>query len=178
MTTTRVTAYSQRDPRWSRQKLASGKWTIGQVGCLLSCLASCLTDATGKRITPPELDAWLLAHDGYDLSNSNLLFSAIGPLGLQRQHVLSFTAADEASLRQLQAELRPGRYVVIFVDTPPGGPIVSHWVRLVNDQTWRIMDPAQMPDHEMTNLTEYALPTWPLERAVRGYVVYQRESKL
>lgn len=177
MTTTRVTAYSQRDLRWSRQKLANGKWTIGQVGCLLSCLASCLTDATGKRITPPELDAWLLAHDGYDLSNSNLLFSAIGPLGLQRQHVIS-TIRDTTALAQLRAELRPGHYVVIFVDTPPGGPIASHWVRLVSDTTWAIMDPAQMPGHEMVNLTEYALPTWPLTRAVRGYVVYGKKSSL
>jgi len=42
-----ATCFSQRDGRWARQYVGSGRLNISRVGCLLCAVASVVCDATG-----------------------------------------------------------------------------------------------------------------------------------
>lgn len=171
VTLTRVTRYSQRDPRWGKVLLNDGPFTIAEMGCLLTCLASVLTDA-GTRIKPPELNAWLIEHDGFEKQDW-IKYAAVAPLGL-----IKLRAAEDihqqTPLAPLARDLAAGHDVLIFVDTPPGGAIASHWVRLVDTRRWLIMDPARLPASRAIHpLHDYTTADWPLAQAVKAYVVYK-----
>ncbi len=50
-----ATVYNQRNPLWAAAKLGTSSSTIGGYGCLISCVASMLTDA-GKVMNPLQLN--------------------------------------------------------------------------------------------------------------------------
>ena len=54
-----INVYSQRDSRWSGQRMAPSSLTVGNYGCLMTCLASTY------RVSPNTLNSWLSRNGGY-----------------------------------------------------------------------------------------------------------------
>jgi hypothetical protein len=135
-----VTLFSQRDPAWSALHLGTSSSTIGGYGCLITCVASMLTDA-GKPFTPALLNAWLIQNGGY--SGGNLfVFAAIDKLGLVKYDYMIDCATKPAPMTQLGAEIKAGKYVIVKVDFNPATLATEeHWVRYLGDG--QMFDPWQ-----------------------------------
>lgn len=67
-----MTQYSQRDTRWSSNKLGYGQTTIHSFGCTITALAQLLT-LNGHTETPETVNNKLKANSGFVGSNKNLL---------------------------------------------------------------------------------------------------------
>ena len=46
--------FSQNDPRWSKDKIGDSKWTLGQKGCTIDCVADA-SSYFGEETTPKEI---------------------------------------------------------------------------------------------------------------------------
>lgn len=134
-----VTIYAQRDPQWAGVTLGKSKYTIGQSGCLISSVASCLTDA-GYKITPKEFNDWLIAYGGFAMDENNQLvdfiFAAPNRLGVILLDSLIECANIPAPVAELDRRIGLGDYVVIKV-ARAGVP--EHWGRYIGNG--QIVDP-------------------------------------
>jgi len=145
-----VTAFSQRDERWSGLALGNGQATIGQAGCLVACAASVLCDA-GYTIDPAQLNTWLKANGGF-LQLNLFVWMAINVLGVVRFAELVYVPGPlGATADKVRAVLERGGFAVAQVDYSPGGTFEQHWVRLVSldEQNALIMDPMELPGGEI-----------------------------
>lgn len=133
-----VTVYSQRDLKWAGDKLGTSATTIGGYGCLMTDVASMLTDA-GYKFTPQELNAWLIQNGGY--TNGNLLvYAAIDKLGVVKFYNLIDCANIPAPVAQFDALVKQGDFVIVKVDfNPKTMQVEEHWVRYLGDG--KMMDP-------------------------------------
>ena len=131
--------------------------TIGTAGCLVTCVASMLTD-WDTRIEPGDLNDWLNLHDGY-VKGNRFVWSSVQPLGARvEEHVAC--ATTPAPLQQFADALAAGRAVLAMVDWEPGGKIDTHWVSAVAERDGpgetAIMDPWQpTPELAITTLEEH-----------------------
>lgn len=58
--------FSQGDSRWKGNTLGNSGSSIGQSGCVLSCLSMLLNaEASNPRITPADLNSWLRRNGGF-----------------------------------------------------------------------------------------------------------------
>lgn len=62
--------FSQKDGRWSGQRLGTGNGTIGSHGCAVTSMAMILR-YRGADVDPGKLNVWLTANQGY--SNGDLI---------------------------------------------------------------------------------------------------------
>lgn len=133
-----ITVYSQRDPAWAGSKLGTGATTIGGYGCLMTDAASVLTDA-GYKVTPLELNAWLIGHGGY--TNGNLfVYASIDKLNVVKFYNLVECANIPAPVAQFDSLVKQGDFVIVKVDFDPATMAVEeHWVRYLGDG--KMMDP-------------------------------------
>ncbi len=131
-----VTVYNQRDPKWAGVRLGTSPRTIGSDGCLLCAYASALTDA-GLTMTPPELNDWLNANNGY--VNQNLfVFAAPDRLGvLKFENIADYQ--KPAPIQAIEDYLTRGGYVIVEVDFNPDPDIDPHYVRYLGNG--QIADP-------------------------------------
>jgi hypothetical protein len=154
-----MTPFSQRDPRWGRDPLGTSAYTIAQAGCLITAAASMLADF-GVPTDPGRLNRWLRSHDGY-AHNCRFRFLAIAGLGADMMDSIRYertaVAGALATGHAVLAELKPHR----------ADPDRAHWIRLLSPfpADWHIMDPWQLPGHELTTLTA-AWPAWDLDRCI------------
>ena len=167
-------AYSQRDIEWAEDKLGSSKeYTMGTAGCLVTAVASMLSDLTGNPVTPGHLNQWLRENKGY-VNDCLFNFNSVLSFGVslaERINCLN-TAAPIAHLSEA---IEAGSVVIVQVDSRPGGELDQHWVRLlsVDSQDGQIMDPWQLPGGEFVKLSRYFASGWTSERAIFTVVVYQ-----
>jgi hypothetical protein len=162
-----MAAFSQRDPRWANDQLGSSSHTIAQAGCLITAAASMLTDF-GVPIDPGRLNRWLRSHNGY-ADDCLFRFTSVSLLGAdpvawlryEKDAVARPLTTGDGALAELTPELSR---------TTGTRPERHHWIRLLSHfyhedgaGDWNIMDPWQLPGHELTTLTE-AWEYWKLGR--------------
>ncbi|MGQ9489183.1 MAG: hypothetical protein ACUVR4_00340 [Anaerolineae bacterium] len=169
-----VTSYSQRDTEWAYDGLGHQKTpTMGEAGCLVTAMASVITDLTEHAMAPGYLNDWLRENKGF--AGGNLfVFASVVPLGLQLVELIR-SQAQPAPIERLATHLAGGAAVVILVDARPGAELDSHWVRLlsVDERDGQIMDPWQLPGKELVALSTYFGEGWTPARAIFSAAVYQ-----
>ena len=143
-----VTTYSQRDTEWAYEGLGNKlNPTLGEAGCLVTAVASVVTDFGDQPLSPGYLNDWLRRNKGFRRQPVR-----VRQRGPPRPGSWSSYAVAVAA----RAHCGPGRGVEgrsrhrSQVDSTPGGPLNSHWVRLlrVDEQDGQIMDPWQLPGKE------------------------------
>jgi hypothetical protein len=137
-----VTAFSQRDARWSGEPLGDGTALIGQVGCLVSAAASMLCDA-GMTTDPSRLNSWLRGTGGY--ANGNLfVWTSLDKLGIVRfVELVNCPTPESTPIGRMVTSLATSGYCIGKVDFHPGGALDQHWVRVleISSAEATIMDP-------------------------------------
>lgn len=125
-----VTIYNQRDPRWANVYMGTTRSTIGNYGCLISCVASGLTDA-GKGYTPETLNAWLTLNKGY-INGNYFVYTSIDRLGVTQFVKLIDCTNVAAPVADLDARVAAGDFVIVEVDFNPNTVAIDqHWVRYI-----------------------------------------------
>lgn len=118
--------YSQSDTRWNKEHLGSSRSSIGNSGCVLSCLSMLLNaEATNKHMTPDKLNQWLRQNGGY--RGSNMRWQIPGEIdgkGLGLELVGQSTKRNDWEF--LSSHMQQGNKVIIKVSGRR-----SHWVLVV-----------------------------------------------
>jgi hypothetical protein len=118
--------YSQNDERWKSEQLGSGRTSIGNSGCVLSCLSMLLNaEASNEYITPDRLNEWLKKNGGY--AGSNMRWQIPGEIdgnGLGLELVAQSKVKNDWDF--LSSELAKGNKVIVKVTGRR-----SHWVLVV-----------------------------------------------
>ena len=129
-----VTYYLQNDPLWADEKVGTTSKQLGSVGCLVSCVASAITDLDSE-ITPGELNAKLTQVDGY--SGADLIWYKINEAvpSVDYSYSRIFTA------KMIEKDLQNGLLPIINVKY--NGGFVRHWVLIIGakDDEFLIYDP-------------------------------------
>lgn len=140
-----VPVMGQKDTKWANQQLGTVAGTIGQYGCLLTCM-SMLASYYGHNINPAEMDNWLKNNSGYVQGNlyRNDAFAREFPDCGYKDPI--FCTNYTAPLDKINAELKAGRPVVVMVDFDhdPNDGIQTHFVLIVglnDDGVYIINDP-------------------------------------
>ena len=158
-----MTAFSQRDPRWSADKLGTSVYTLAQAGCLVCAVASMLCDF-GVPTDPHRLNLWLRDHNGF-AQGALFRFYAVAGLGAD----LITLARPPATPRpaEIADALAHGAAVLAEIIPKPQRPDRRHWLRILSPfpstgtpgegsgvgATWHVMDPWQLPGAEAITLT-------------------------
>lgn len=171
-----VTPYSQRDTEWAQDRLGTNPPTVGEVGCLMSSMASVITDLTSYSMAPGYLNHWLRENKGY-ASGNLFAFNSVTPLGLSRVELV-YAKNNEMALDKLTQALDDGAAVVLQVDSSPGGALNQHWVRAISltEADGQIMDPWQLPGKEMKKLSIYFASGWKTKRAIFIAAIYRKAA--
>jgi hypothetical protein len=171
-----VTVYSQRDPRWADLPLGTdGGRTIGEAGCLITAVASVVSDLKIPTMTPAAFDMWLCDNHGYQDGNE-FIWRSPERLGMTLVS-LTLCKYTPAPVYAINQALLHGFAVVAEVDAEPGGDVEEHWVRVLkvnaDGKDALIMDPWQMPGNEITPLSKhYEAPGWDVARALMAVAIY------
>ncbi|OQA40769.1 MAG: hypothetical protein BWY52_02780 [Chloroflexi bacterium ADurb.Bin325] len=167
-----ITPYSQRDTEWAQDRLGANPPTMGEVGCLVTAIASAVADMTSHAMSPGYLNYWLRENKGF-ASGNLFIFNSVAPLGLKLTALIK-AENNEIALDKLTQALDDGAAVVLQVDSTPGGVLNQHWVRAISltDKDGDIMDPWQFPGKEMTKLSRYFASGWTPKRAIFFAAIY------
>jgi hypothetical protein len=118
--------FSQGDSRWKQERLGSSGSSIGNSGCVLSCLSMLLNaEASNPYITPNRLNDWLRKNGGY--AGSNMRWQIPGQIdgsGLGLELVAQSTKRNDWDF--LSGEIDKGNKVIVKVAGRR-----SHWVLVV-----------------------------------------------
>ena len=117
-----VTYYLQNDPAWSGDRIGSSGGTLGGKGCLISCVASAITDL-GVPVTPKQLNAALTDVGGFE--GSNLIWYKINEAfdGVDYSYARIFSSVT------IESDLKAGLLPIINVRYHGTG--VTHWLLVV-----------------------------------------------
>ena len=111
-----VPYYKQSDSRWKNVKIGTN--TIGQIGCLVTCIAMVYSFKTGKTVYPHQVKNYLR------FANNDLYWSSLSDVGLTSK---SYNCGISNSMMQtIYNLLRQGKPVIIGASTANGGS--QHWV--------------------------------------------------
>lgn len=169
-----VTPYSQRDTEWSQDGLGHQKSpNMGAAGCLVTTMASIITDRTDQSLAPGYLNDWLRENKGY-ASGNLFVFASVTSMGLQLAELIR-SQSQPAPIARLAELLDDGAAIAALVDFTPGGELDTHWVRLlsVDEKDGEIMDPWQMPGKEFVRLSTYFASGWTPARAIFTAAIYR-----
>ena len=170
--------YSQRDVEWAEDRLGTSKeYTMGTAGCLVTSVASMLSDLTDRPVSPGELNLWLRENKGY-ASGALFVFSSVAPFGVRLAEMIHCQSTP-APIKHMSEALDDGAVVIVQVDSKPGGALDQHWVRLltVDEKDAEIIDPWQYPGKEATKLSRYFAEGWNTEKAIFTVAIYQRAGR-
>lgn len=167
--------FSQRDARWTQDKLGTGAPTIGQAGCLLTAAASLLA-SWDVDTDPGRLNAYLTQARGY-VDDNLLLFAALEPLGCRFVEYIG-CATVAAPVERLAQAAEAGAGVLVCVDFTPGGTVQSHWGWLLNlgARSGQLVDPWQLPGSEIVPLERYLARGWTPARGIFAAALYSRDA--
>lgn len=115
--------FSQNDSRWNKERLGSGGTSIGNSGCVLSCLSMLLNaEASNPYITPNRLNDWLQQNGGY--AGTDMRWQIPGQIdgsGLGLELVAQSTKRNDWEF--LSEQIDKGNKVIVKVAGRR-----SHWV--------------------------------------------------
>ncbi len=120
-----VRYYLQKDPAWAKDTIGSSASTMGQAGCLISCVASAL-DAMGIPMTPPELNRRLTAVEGFD--GDSLLWYKVHEAIPSVRHAYTRVFTSQTIQRDLAQGFLP------LVNVRYRGLGGTHWVMVIGAQ--------------------------------------------
>ncbi|HPS39363.1 MAG TPA: hypothetical protein PL124_08135 [Candidatus Cloacimonadota bacterium] len=117
--------YSQSDSRWNKDRLAGGS-SIGNSGCVLSCLSMLLNgEASNSRVTPDMLNDWLKKNGGY--IGNDMRWQIAGKMdGDGNGMELVSESRKRNDWSYLSGELTKGNKVIVKV-----AGRASHWVLVI-----------------------------------------------
>lgn len=173
-----TTLYSQRDPRWADLPLGFGKQTIGQVGCLLTCLAMLAQDFTDAEMTPDSLNRVLCRRRAF--VNGNEIALQSNPLRFLGLELLDFAYCEQspAPVSRIHSALASNLGVIVKVAFRPESSY-PHYVRVVEQagDDFLIADPWLLPNSGLVHmLPRYALPDWDAARTILRVAVFGRKE--
>ena len=99
-----ITYYLQNDPQWSSDKIGYSNYSMGSSGCLISSVASAITEL-GIEITPQELNDALTNVNGY--SGADLIWYKINEAVPQADYKYSRIFSSGTIEKDLKAGLLP-----------------------------------------------------------------------
>lgn len=125
-----VPEFKQRDSRWASVKLGAGGKTLGDIGCLTTCIAMSESYRTGTIIYP-------------DKMASMLKYTYSGDMHWPDNYIQDWSS----SLKGIYNKLKSGKPVLVGAKTYSGG---QHWVLVVGynggsitkSSSYMIHDPA------------------------------------
>lgn len=157
--------FSQNDSRWNSERLGSSRSSIGNSGCVLSCLAMLLnTEASNTRMTPDRLNDWLRRNGGF--AGNNMRWQIPGEIdgsgfGLE----LVSQSARRNDWDYLSGELSKGNKVIVKVAGRR-----SHWVLVVEQRgPANVASSYIVNDPGMTTYQERTLAYFGGFKAARSY---------
>lgn len=167
---------SQRDPYWADDHLGTGKYTLGQAGCLVTAMSAMLMEKSSDGLYPDNLNAWLTTHEGYEAGDL-FRFASVAPLGLWLRSLIVCPDVP-APIAGLQQALAHEWGVVVEVDFNPGGEVQPHWVllRTLEQNSGQVMDPWLLPGEEESNLDHYMVPGWDTSKAILCAAMYNKKE--
>ncbi|MCP4358741.1 MAG: hypothetical protein GY796_12045 [Chloroflexi bacterium] len=188
-----IRPYCQNDPQWKNHQLGTGQQTLGQFGCLLSCMTMMLT-GFGENYTPLTLNNTLLNRppgQGFDASNVYFLAPAylIDHVKYydnwmpKQQTGATFAQYDPNFLNRIDQEIASGQAVILQVDTDTTDPYTfgseQHWVFVLAKQgnDYLILDPTD--GRPVSLLARYGYPgsNQPsqdaLKEAIKSALIYR-----
>ena len=168
-------AFSQRDRRWSQQKLGTSALTMSDAGCAVTASASMLA-SWGIDIDPKRLNVYLRDHGGYAETNL-LVWSALEAFGVQLEKYIHCVTTP-APISELVTDISEGFGVIALVNATPGSKLNGHWVWLLTlaERSACIVDPWQQPGYEFTGIDRYLAKSWDTSRGIFAAAVYRKSS--
>ncbi len=175
--TTITSPISQRDPLWINKKLgySSSNKTIGEWGCLMTCLTM-VANRFGYSITPSQFNDAMLRRDGFIQPN----LTKWNALNNVYQDIVYEGKIDQAPdiLNRINASLAQGNPVTIRVDFTSDTPYTEndqHWVLVVgrDGDDYRINDPWLVPPQEASLKERYGRTGQPLKNSILSAIFYR-----
>lgn len=139
MLSDRVT-YSQKDPRWGKDRLGRGGDTLAREGCVVTSVAMAMTNS-GFSIDPGDLNRRLTQTD--NLTHSGLLkWKGVSEVSGGR---VKATFYDTVSEPLIQGCLAKGDYPLVRFYLPNGR---SHWAMILgrSNKGYHMRDPLRVSD--------------------------------
>lgn len=141
-----VTPLSQTDPRWKGKLLGTDPTsTIGQYGCLLTCMAM-VADGFGFQVTPDSLNDLMKSAGGFQ---GAMIVPGALPTALPGIRYINYQpcANYPAPMDEIDAALAAGKPVIVMVDYSPAAGLQNHWIILLDKQgnDYVIQDPYPYP---------------------------------
>lgn len=134
--------WSQRDPKWASDKMGNSNITLGEQGCLVTCVASVMK-YFGIETDPKDYNHLLSNHGGY--APPNLMYWLMPEILWKNkvkrtEYKVFYGKGWETTAKQILAEHRPA---IAQVDFIPGGVMNQHWVVLIGEVggVWWCYDP-------------------------------------
>lgn len=174
---------SQRDPLWHNKRLgfSGSNKTIGEWGCLITCLAM-VANTYDHRITPAQLNDAMLRKRGFlepNLTKWNALNNVYSDIVYEGK-----VAANAGIGARIGRSLDSGNPVAIQVDFTRDTPYSDndqHWVLIVgrDGDDYRINDPWLFPAQEASLSERYGRTGRPLHDAILSAIFYRwaKQSK-
>lgn len=141
-----VVFYRQDDEQWAAETMGDSAYTLGESGCLVSCIASAVT-MMGVEETPYTLNETLSGQNVFDVEG-NLLWENLRNTGKYEAEV--FGSVTNEILEEL---LKDGRYPIIRVRMYGLGNFHYILVVKVEDGEYYCMDPLR---NGLIPLSQYA----------------------
>ena len=110
-----VPLFKQNNPDWASVKI--GSKTIGQIGCLTTCISMVYSYHENKHITPDNMK------DNLRYSNNDLIWSSLKDVDLTSK--LYNSKLTNTILSSIYSKLKDGKPVIIGATTASGGS--QHW---------------------------------------------------
>jgi len=157
---------SQKDTRWSNEKLGTSSVTIGAYGCLLTSVAM-VCNYFGKNTDPSKLNKDLIEVNGYESGNLlkwNAVETIYPDIVVDWNYFLA--NPDDALIDEVLVQELP---VIVQVDYNTNTPALDqHWVLVVGKEgnDYLIVDPI---DGSTAYLSRYADKVWRM-------AVYQQQA--
>ncbi len=123
-----VTPLSQMDPRWKDKPLGFDTITIGNYGCLMTCMTM-IANYYGFNETPDTVNEKMKAVNGYQ---GALIIPSAFPIAFPGMVYRNFINCENspAPMSEIDAYLAQGKPVIIEVDYAPNPGLQNHWVVL------------------------------------------------
>ncbi len=150
-----ITPLSQMDPRWKNKPLGFDTITIGNYGCLMTCMTM-LANFYGFNETPDTINEKMKAVKGYQ---GALIIPAAFPAALPGMIYRNFVNCEKspAPMAEIDTYLAQGKPVIVEVDYAPNPGLQNHWIVLYakrgNDYLLRDPWPYPVVTGETTLLT-------------------------
>lgn len=179
-----ITPMAQRDPRWASDQLGQSTTTIGQQGCVVTCLAMIISDASGEPVTPADVNAKLKAMDLYGGAEKNLVIWKSVEKAFPSIYYEGFTDCEKVpapiNLITYAAQI-PRRYAIIQIDFNPDPDhpgIQGHYILVVGGRApegYLCNDP--WTGDALTVPPSYCQPDWDAARAIMRVAFYRANTE-